>query len=74
MNMTTHDTSPHAAPRDGERLLSRREIAARWGCCTRTVARLEAAGLLKPVRFNSRNIRYTLSNVTAAERAAKGGE
>jgi hypothetical protein len=47
--------------------LSRREVAARWSCCPRTVERRTD---LKPVRFNKRFLRYRLSDVEAIERAA----
>ncbi len=62
---------PASSPVDGGRLLTRRELAARWSCCPRTIERMEAAGQLKAVRFNKRNIRYTMSSILAAEGATK---
>ena len=52
--------------------LSRRDIAQRHGVCIETIKRRERAGLLHPLRFNSRLIRYRLSDVEAYERQAEG--
>ncbi len=38
-----------------------------------TLRRREAAGLIRPVRFNSRMLRYRLSDIVAIETAAGGG-
>jgi hypothetical protein len=65
---------PPPALQGTERLLSRRQLAERWGCCTETIKRMEVGGVLKPIRFNSRNLRYTYSSVLAVEQMAKGGE
>jgi hypothetical protein len=37
-----------------------------------TLKRREAEGVLKPVRFNSRMLRYRLSDILAIEAAAGG--
>jgi hypothetical protein len=55
-----------------ERLLSRRAVADRWQTSVETVKRREKAGLLKPIRFNQRLLRYKLSEVEALEAAAVG--
>ena len=55
-----------------EQLLSRRALAQRWGCCNETLKRREATGVLKPVRFNQRMLRYRLSDIVAIEAAAGG--
>jgi hypothetical protein len=36
-----------------------------------TLARREAAGLLQPIRFNARLVRYRLSDIEAIENAAQ---
>ena len=51
-------------------LLSRRQLAERWGVCVHTIARRPD---LVPVRFNRRLIRYRLENIEAIEAAAGGG-
>lgn len=48
-------------------LISRRELAARWGVCPHTIARRRD---LKPVRFGRRLLRYRLGDVLAIEAAA----
>ena len=55
-----------------EQLLSRRALARRWECCNETIKRKTRAGLLYPVRFNSRMLRYKLSDILAIEAAAGG--
>lgn len=52
-------------------LLSRKSLTQRWGCCTQTLKRRERAGVLHPIRFNSRMLRYRLSEVLAIELAAQ---
>lgn len=48
-------------------LLSRKQVAQRWGCCEHTIARRTD---LTPLRFNSRLLRYRLQDVQAVEAAA----
>ena len=48
-----------------EVLESRREVALRIGCHTKTIARAEAKGELMPIKFNSRLVRYRRSDVDA---------
>ena len=54
-------------------LISRKELAQRWSCSTETVKRRTRQGVLHPVRFNSRMIRYPMSEVLQVEEAATGG-
>jgi CHAD domain-containing protein len=51
-------------------LLSLKEVAQRWSCCTETVKRKTRAGELHPIRFNARMIRYALSEIIQVERQA----
>ena len=44
-------------------LMTCRQVADYLGVCTHTVTRYTAQGLLKPIRFNSRLIRYRPSDV-----------
>jgi hypothetical protein len=54
------------------RLISRREVAQRWGVSVETVKRRTSQGLLHPVRFNQRLIRYPLSEIIRIENEASG--
>jgi len=56
----------------GEVLLSRRQIAERWGVSWMTIKRREQAGELTPVWFNCRRVRYRLDEVLRCEAAATG--
>lgn len=58
---------------ENERLLSRRQVAARQGVSTETIKRRERQGALTPLRFNERLVRYRLSDVLRYEQAAAGG-
>ncbi len=49
------------------RLLSRQEVARRWGCCPHTIARRKG---LRPLRLNRRLLRYRIEDVQAVETAA----
>ena len=53
-----------------ETLLSRTQVARRWGCSTETVKRRERDGILKSVSFNSRYVRYRLEDVEHVEQQA----
>jgi hypothetical protein len=53
-------------------LITRKQLSARWDCCAMTLKRREAAGILTAVRFNSRMLRYRLSEILAIEAAAGG--
>ncbi len=55
-------------------LLSRKEIATRWGVTTETVKRRCREGLLPAMRFNSRLVRHRMSDVVSIEQNALGGK
>jgi hypothetical protein len=55
-----------------EQLISRKALAQRWSCCTETIKRRTREGLLHPVRFNSRMVRYQLSEILRVEQEAGG--
>ena len=55
-----------------ERLISRKVLAQRWSCSTETIKRRTREGLLHPLRFNSRMIRYQLSEILRVEQEAGG--
>lgn len=66
-------TSPNTHPQGTTNtLLTRKQLCARWECCTMTLKRREAAGILTAVRFNSRMLRYRISEILAIEAAAGG--
>jgi hypothetical protein len=48
-------------------LLSRQQLAQRWGCCKHSIARRHD---LEPVRLSRRMLRYKLSDIEAIESAA----
>ena len=53
-----------------ERLLSRKQVAKRWRVSTETIKRRGREGLLPPLRFNQRLIRYRLADVIRVEQQA----
>ena len=55
-----------------ERLISRKELAQRWGVSLETIKRRSREGLLRPRRFNARLIRYSFNEVLAIEKEAEG--
>jgi hypothetical protein len=63
----------HIKHKDDERLVSRSELAARWSCSRETLKRRERDGILKPIRFNSRLLRYRLSEVLVVESVGQKG-
>jgi hypothetical protein len=54
-------------------LLSRRDVAKRWRVSTETVKRRQRAGLLHPLYFSKRLIRYSAIEVARLERDATAG-
>jgi hypothetical protein len=56
-----------------EALVSRRQVANRWSTSIATVKRRQADGLLHPIYFSRRQVRYRLSEIISIERAAEGG-
>jgi predicted site-specific integrase-resolvase len=59
-----------AAPKIEERLVSRKELSKRWGVSTETIKRRTREGLLKPLCFNQRLLRYRLSDIIRIEQEA----
>jgi hypothetical protein len=55
-----------------EQLISRKALAQRWSCSAETIKRRTRDGLLHPLRFNSRLIRYQLSEIVRVEQEAGG--
>jgi hypothetical protein len=55
-----------------EQLISRKALAERWSCSSETIKRRTREGLLHPLRFNSRMIRYQLSEIIRVEQEAGG--
>jgi hypothetical protein len=56
-----------------EELLTRRQVAERWKCCTETLKRREKSGLLPFVVLSTRLKRYRLSDIEALETNALCG-
>jgi hypothetical protein len=50
-----------------DKLLTRREVAARWKVSVETVKRREQARILRPVRLEGRIVRYRMSDVARIE-------
>lgn len=49
-----------------ETLLSAKQVAERWGICTKTVRRMVDRGILRPIRLSARCIRFSAAEVAAA--------
>ena len=56
-----------------EQLLSRKRVASRWTCSPATVKRRDREGVLHPIRFNQRLIRYALSEIIRVEQEGRAG-
>lgn len=54
-------------------LVSRAELARRWGCSIETLKRREKAGVLNGLRLSARMVRYALDEVLRVERDASCG-
>lgn len=52
---------------DRTRMISRAQLAKRWGVSKETIKRRENEGLLQPIRFNQRLLRYRLEDILAIE-------
>ncbi|MGK0186686.1 MAG: DNA-binding XRE family transcriptional regulator [Verrucomicrobiales bacterium] len=50
-------------------LISRDQLAKRWSVSKETIKRREREGLLSPLRFNQRLIRYRLDDILAIEQS-----
>ena len=47
--------------------ISRDQLAKRWSVSKETIKRREREGLLTPIRFNQRLLRYRLDDILAIE-------
>lgn len=52
-----------------DQMLSRFELAKRWGVSKETIKRRERDGLIHPIRLSSRLIRYRLVDILTIEEA-----
>ncbi len=50
-------------------LISRDQLAQRWGVSKETIKRREREGLLNPIRFNQRLLRYRMEDIVAIEQS-----
>jgi predicted site-specific integrase-resolvase len=55
----------------GEVLLSRDQLAERWGCCKETIKRMQRKGELLAIVFSGKNIRYSLADIEQLEQERK---
>lgn len=62
MKRTNEHEAP-AIPLAQEEFLTGRQVATKFKLCRHTIRRWELRGLLKPLRFNSRVLRYPRSQV-----------
>ena len=65
---------PAPCQTENKAMLSRQELARRWGVSTDTIRRREQEGLLASIRFNSRLVRYRREDVEAIERRLLGSD
>ena len=54
-----------------EQFVSRKVLAGRWQCSVETIKRRTREGLLHPVRFNQRMIRYPISEIIRVEQEGR---
>jgi len=69
--MKPHSQQKALTNQKDEVLLSRKQVADRWSVSLETIKRREAAGVLQPLRFSARQVRYRLSDVVSAEQSAE---
>ena len=69
--MNRHSETNTGVADHNDRLLSRNELAIRWGVSTKTLKRREAAGELPALALNDRTVRYRLSQILEIERDAE---
>ena len=67
-NQAPESTQSANSDRRGD-LLSRSQLASRWGVSKETIKRREREGLLTPIRFNQRLLRYRLEDIVTIERS-----
>ena len=56
-----------------DRLVTRQTLSVRWECSLSTVKRLEARGLLRPIKLGDNVLRYRLSDILALEENGEVG-
>tara|TARA_R110002096_G_scaffold24760_41_gene78144 strand:+ start:4688 stop:4870 length:183 start_codon:yes stop_codon:yes gene_type:complete len=54
-----------------ELYITRKQLAARWSCSIETIKRKERSGLLNPIKFGQRFVRYRLSDIEQIEQEAQ---
>jgi len=54
-----------------ELYITRKDLAHRWSCSVETIKRKERVGLLKPIKFGQRFVRYRLSDIEQLEEEAQ---
>ena len=69
--MKLHSHQKRLTDHKSEVLLSRKQVADRWSVSLETIKRREAAGVLQPLRFSARQVRYRLSDILSAEQLAE---
>ena len=65
-------TSAVNAALPARRLITRTELAARWGCSIATIHRRVNEGRLTPIRLGPGTTRYDIAEIEALEAAARG--
>lgn len=69
MRRRSKDPDETESRNGSQAFLSRYELAMRWGVSKETIKRREREGLLTPIRFNQRLLRYRLEDVIEVERS-----
>jgi excisionase family DNA binding protein len=54
-----------------EVLLTREQLADRWGCCKETIKRMQRQGEIPAIMFSGKNIRYALADIEQIEQERK---
>ncbi|MGK0190597.1 MAG: hypothetical protein ACI9R3_006426 [Verrucomicrobiales bacterium] len=66
--MESVNPTPSFAGNHGQ-LISRAQLAKRWCVSKETIKRREREGILVPIRFNQRLLRYRLEDIVEIEQA-----
>ncbi|MAS95571.1 MAG: hypothetical protein CMO55_20410 [Verrucomicrobiales bacterium] len=54
-----------------DRLVTRQELSIRWQCSLSTIKRLQAQGVLTPLKIGPNVVRYRLSSILKTEEEAE---
>ena len=73
MRMLLKKGIPIMTNTSNEKLIDRKELAARWKVSIPTLKRMESRGELQPVTISERIIRYNLAVIERMEGGQKGG-